>query len=75
MARLYFEKGITTKQYDREMYIRDRYMSAKIQELMERAPDKKFLHVCGWQHLNDPFGLYNPYNPTKVFSYDKAFCL
>jgi len=75
MARLYFEKGITTKQYDREMYIRDRYMSAKIQDLMKCAPDKKFLHVCGWQHLHDPFGLYNPYNPTKVFSYDKAFCL
>jgi hypothetical protein len=74
-ARLYFEKGIITAQYDREMYIRDRYMSAKIQDLMKGKYDKRFLHVCGWQHMQDPSNLYSPFNPIKVFSHDKALCL
>jgi hypothetical protein len=72
-ARLFFEKGISVTQYDREMYIRDRYMSSKVQDLMKRCNDKKFLHVCGWQHLQDPSNLYSPLNPFKVFSHDKAF--
>lgn len=75
MARLYFEKGIKAVPYDREMYIRDRHMGAKIADLMKRHPDKRFLHVCGWQHLQDPSNLYSPFNPIKVFSYDKTFCL
>jgi hypothetical protein len=75
MARLYFEKGIKVAQYDREMYVRDRYMSAKIQDLMKGNHDKRFLHVCGWQHLQDPSNLYSHFNPTKVFSHDKALCL
>jgi len=74
-ARLYFEKGITIAHYDREMYIRDRYMAAKIQDLMKGNHDKRFLHVCGWQHLEDPSNLYGIFNPTKVFSHDKALCL
>jgi len=74
MARLYFEKGIKTSSYDREMYIRDRYMSAKIKDLMRHHRDGRFLHVCGWQHLQDPANLYGPFNPTKVFFHDKAFC-
>lgn len=73
MARLYFEKGIMTAPYDREMYIRDRYISARIGELMKRYPDGPFLHVCGWQHLHDPSDLYTPLNPVKVFSHDKTF--
>ncbi len=72
-ARLFFEKGISITQYDREMYIRDRYMSSKVQDLMKYSNDKKFLHVCGWQHLQDPLKLYTPLNPIKVFSHDKAF--
>lgn len=74
-ARLYFEKGIKVAQYDREMYIRDRYMSTKIQDLMNGFKGKKFLHVCGWQHLHDPSSLYAQFNPIKVFSHDKTLCL
>jgi hypothetical protein len=74
-ARLYFEKGITIVQYDREMYIRDRYMSSKVQDFMKHSNGKRFLHVCGWQHLQDPSNVYFSLNPIKVFSHDKAFCL
>lgn len=74
-AKLYFEKGIAIAQYDKEMYIRDRYMSERIQGLMKGAQGKKFLHVCGWQHLQDPSSLYSHLNPIKVFSHDKTFCL
>ena len=74
-ARLFFEQGIKIAQYDREMYIRDRYMSSKIQDFMKHSNDKRFLHVCGWQHLQDPSNFYLPLNPIKVFSHDKAFCL
>lgn len=75
MARLYFEKGIKVAKYDREMHIRDRYMTAKIHDLMKRYHGKRFLHVCGWQHLQDPSNLYSVFNPTKVFSHDKTVCL
>ena len=74
-ARLYFEKGISLSEYDREMYIRDRFMSSKIRDLMKYCNDKKFLHVCGWQHLQDPSNLYSSFNPIKVFSHDKTFCI
>jgi hypothetical protein len=74
-AKLYFEKGVAINQYDREMYIRDRYMSARIQDLMRGRKGKKFLHLCGWQHLQDPYGLYSHFNPIKVFSHDKTFCI
>jgi hypothetical protein len=75
MARFYFEKGITIAKYDREMYIRDRYMSARIDDLMKHRQNNRFLHVCGWQHLQDPSGLYSHFNPIKVFSHDKTFCI
>jgi hypothetical protein len=74
-ARLYFEKGIKIVPYDREMYVRDLHMVSKIKDLMKNHPGKRFLHVCGWQHLDDPSNLYGIFNPTKVFSHDKAFCL
>jgi len=74
-ARLYFEKGIKIVPYDREMYVRDRYMTAKINDLMKNNPNKRLLHVCGWQHLEDPSNLYGIFKPTKVFSHDKALCL
>ena len=74
-ARLYFEKGIKIVPYDREMHVRDRYMIAKIKDLMNNNPNRRLLHVCGWQHLEDPSNLYGIFKPTKVFSHDKAFCL
>jgi hypothetical protein len=74
-ARLYFEKGIKIVPYDREMHVRDRYMIAKIKDLMKNNPNRRLLHVCGWQHLEDPSNLYGILNPTKVFSHDKALCL
>ena len=74
-ARLYFDKGIKIVPYDREMYVRDRYMTAKINDLMKNNPNKRLLHVCGWQHLEDPSSLYGFFKPTKVFSHDKALCL
>ena len=75
VARLYFEKGIKIVPYDREMYVRDRYMTARINDLMKNNPNRRLLHVCGWQHLEDPSNLYGIFNPTKVFSHDKALCL
>jgi hypothetical protein len=75
VARLYFEKGIKIVPYDREMYVRDRYMTARINDLMKNNPNRRLLHVCGWQHLEDPSNLYGILNPTKVFSHDKALCL
>jgi len=74
-ARLYFEKGIKIVPYDREMYVRDRYMIAKIKDLMKNNPNRRLLHVCGWHHLEDPSSLYKQFNPIKVFSHDKALCL
>jgi hypothetical protein len=74
-ARLYFEKGIKIVPYDREMYVRDRYMIAKIKDLVKNNPNRRLLHVCGWQHLEDPSNLYGIFKPTKVFSHDKALCL
>jgi hypothetical protein len=75
LARLYFDKGIKIVPYDREMYVRDRYMTAKINDLMKNNPNRRLLHVCGWQHLEDPSNLYDIFKPTKVFSHDKALCL
>lgn len=74
-ARLYFEKGIALTRYGKEMYIRDRYMSTKIQDLMKHSNKKRLVHVCGWQHLQDPSGLYNALNPIKVFFHDKTVCI
>ncbi|OPY80298.1 MAG: hypothetical protein A4E65_01528 [Syntrophorhabdus sp. PtaU1.Bin153] len=75
MARLVFEKGLKIAPYDDEMYVRDKYITGRIRLLMEDHSNKKFLHVCGWQHLQDPANLYGPLNPAKVFFYDKTLCL
>lgn len=75
VARLFFEKGIKVFPYTDEMYIRDKYVSSRISELMKHHKHKRFLHVCGWQHLQDPYGLYARFNPGKAFFYDKTFCL
>ncbi|MCX8021826.1 MAG: hypothetical protein N2745_03545 [Syntrophorhabdaceae bacterium] len=72
LARLFFEKGLRLVSYTDEMYIRDMYMSKKIEILMKHYKNRKFLHICGWQHLDDPYKLYERLNPVKVFVYDKA---
>jgi hypothetical protein len=74
-ARLYFEKGVNTGSYTDEMWARDRYMSNRIGVLKKRYKGRKFLHVCGWRHLDDPYNLYGPHDPVKVFIYDKIVCL
>ena len=75
LARLYFENGVKTVPYTNEMRVRDKYMSNKIAVLRRHYKGKRFLHICGWQHLQDPHNLYGPENPVKVFIYDKTFCL
>jgi hypothetical protein len=75
MAKLFFEGGIKTARYTEEMHIRDRYMRDKISILTRSHKDKIFLHICGWQHLEDPHNLYTPLNPEKVFIYDKTVCI
>lgn len=74
-ARLYFEKGIKSKPYTEEMRIRDMFMSERIALLMRCYPEQKFLHICGWQHLQDPYNLYSSMEPIKAFIYDKTFCI
>jgi hypothetical protein len=71
-ARLFFEKGLSLFSYTEEMLTRDRHMRDRIGELMDSHGKGRFLHICGWQHLKDPGGLYAPLNPHKVFVYDKA---
>jgi hypothetical protein len=72
-ARLFFEKGVSLFPYDDEMAARDRHMSDRIRELIDSSHGAAcFLHVCGWQHLSDPYGFYAPFNPQKAFIYDKA---
>ncbi|MCX5806215.1 MAG: hypothetical protein NT010_09155 [Proteobacteria bacterium] len=75
IAKLFFEKGIKLFTYTDEMYVRDKHMSNMISTLMKHHMHKKFLHICGWQHLQDPYGLYAQFNPGKAFFYDKAFCV
>lgn len=74
LARLALEKNIAVTPYSDEMYTRDKYMSDKIRALRRYYRGKRFLHVCGWQHLKDPCNLYEHLNPVKVFAHDKAFC-
>ncbi|HOP86673.1 MAG TPA: hypothetical protein PKZ54_09390 [Syntrophorhabdaceae bacterium] len=69
-ARLYFEKGIKTFEYTEEMRIRDIHMKNKISLIMRCHNEKRFLHICGWQHLSDPYNVYEPLKPIKVFIYD-----
>jgi hypothetical protein len=75
VARLFFEKGIRTFSYTEEMEVRDRGMRRRIDALVVRHEGAAILHICGWQHLCDPQGIFNSLNPTKVFIYDKALCV
>ena len=72
MARLFLEKGIRTFPYTEEMRLRDRHMSERIGHLVKRHAPSRLVHICGWQHLCDPFGLYTTLYPKKAFIYDKA---
>jgi len=72
MAKLFFEGGIMVAPYTEEMHTRDRHMRDKISILMRSRKGKRFLHICGWRHLEDPHNLYAPLNPEKVFIYDKT---
>ena len=65
MARLFLEKGIKTFPYTEEMRLRDRHMSEKIGHLVKRHAPSRVVHICGWQHLCDPFGLYARASPEK----------
>lgn len=69
MARFFFKSGLKGVPYDDEMYVRDRYMADRLSLLMKHSPEKRFLHITGWRHLEDPHGLYKPLNPLKVFPY------
>jgi hypothetical protein len=71
-ARLFFEKGLSLFPYTDEMRARDGHMRDRIRSLMESRTTGRFLHICGWQHLSDPHGLYAPLNPRKAFIYDEA---
>lgn len=75
LARLYFEKGIMAFQYTEEMRIRDIHMRDRILLLTRYHKERRFLHICGWQHLCDPYNIYEPLNPIKVFIYDQALCV
>ena len=72
LARLFFEKGIKTFSYTKEMRLRDRHMKLRISQLMRLYRPSLFAHICGWQHLSDPFGLYTALSPRKVFIHDQA---
>jgi hypothetical protein len=71
-ARLFFDKGVMLTPYTDEMYIRDRYMSNRIMTLTRYYRGKRILHICGWRHLQDPYNIYGPLGPGKVYSHDKA---
>ena len=75
MARLFFEKGIKTFPYTEEMRMRDRHMSERIGHLVKRHAPSRVVHICGWQHLGDPLGLYTALCPKKAFIYDKGLCV
>jgi hypothetical protein len=72
LARLYFKKGVRPFLYPEEMHIRDRYMRDRIITLMRYHKASTILHICGWQHLCDPHGVYTQLNPTKVFIDDRT---
>ncbi len=74
-ARLYFEEGIKAFPYTEEMRIRDIHMKDRISLLTRCHNERKFTHICGWQHLCDPHGIYKTLNPIKVFIYDQAICI
>lgn len=72
LARLFFEKGVKLGRYTEEMHARDLYAAKRISLLMRHRPDGRFVHVCGWRHLEDPYRVFKPLQPVKVFVYDET---
>jgi hypothetical protein len=70
MARLFFNSGIQTAPYTEEMLIRDSYMGRRIGTLLQNHKGKRITHITGWQHLKDPYNIFAPFHPIKVFPYD-----
>jgi hypothetical protein len=70
MARLFFDSGIQTAPYTEEMLIRDRYMGRRLGVLLQDHKGKRITHITGWQHLKDPYNIFAPFQPVKVFPYD-----
>jgi hypothetical protein len=70
MARLFFDSGIQTAPYTEEMLLRDRYMGRRLNTLLQDHKGKRIAHITGWQHLKDPYNIFAPFNPVKVFPYD-----
>jgi hypothetical protein len=70
LARLFFNSGIQVAPYTEEMRIRDRYMGRRIGTLLQNHKDWRITHITGWQHLKDPYNVFTPFHPIKVFSYD-----
>lgn len=66
-ARLCFERGIRTFEYTAEMAHRDRFMARRIRSLVRLLGPETAVHICGWQHLLDPLGVFDDLNPRKVF--------
>ena len=73
LARLSLERNINLTPYTKDMAMRDRHMSRRIGRLISRTGGR-YLHICGWQHLRDPLGLYEFLAPHKAFIYDKTVC-
>lgn len=74
-AKLFFEKGIKTARYTKEMFVRDRFMVKRIERLIKDVKDGRLVHICGWEHLLDPFKLFERLNPRKIFFYDRGYSL
>lgn len=72
LARLFFEKGVKVGGYTEEMHVRDCYVARRIGLLMRHHPGTRVVHVCGWRHLEDPFQVFRPLQPVKVFVYDET---
>ena len=70
MARLFFDSGIQTTPYTEEMRIRDKYMGRRISTVLQDHKGKRITHITGWQHLKDPYDIFTPFHPVKVFPYD-----
>jgi hypothetical protein len=75
LARLFFDKGIKTFSYTDEMLTRDRHVKEKLALLARHYEEKRVLHVCGWQHLSDPYNIYDSLNPAKVYAHDRSLCI
>ena len=70
IARLFFDSGIQMTPYTEEMLIRDRYMGHRIGALLQGHKGKRITHITGWQHLRDPYNIFTPFHPVRVFPYD-----